>query len=207
MFGKAWAPPLHLKVEDSGRNNVVEVAGGGPDLKGVVRLQGDNNHVRIGAGCRSYGLLIEMLGNARLEIGGKCRLGGLEAHLHARGEISIGQECGFVGKSFLYLHEPGKISIGERCLVAAGCWVTVSDMHSIIDVASGKRINPARDVRIRDHVWLGRDVAVLKGSDIGSDTMIGTKAAVTGVIPSGVVAVGNPARVVREGITWDNRLL
>jgi maltose O-acetyltransferase len=45
---------------------------------------------------------------------------------------------------------------------------------------------------------MGMSVKVLKGVSIGADSVIGTGAVVTTSIPAGVIAAGNPARVVRE---------
>jgi maltose O-acetyltransferase len=47
-------------------------------------------------------------------------------------------------------------------------------------------------------VWLGGGVAVCPGVTIGADTVVGAGAVVTRDLPAGVVAVGNPARVVRS---------
>jgi maltose O-acetyltransferase len=53
-------------------------------------------------------------------------------------------------------------------------------------------------VEIGDNVFVGMGVKILKGSTIGDDSVIGAGAVVTGDIPAGVVAAGNPARVIRE---------
>jgi maltose O-acetyltransferase len=47
-------------------------------------------------------------------------------------------------------------------------------------------------------VWLGGGVVVCPGVTIGDDTVVGAGAVVTRDLPSGVVAVGVPARVIRE---------
>ncbi len=52
-------------------------------------------------------------------------------------------------------------------------------------------------VTVGDNVWLGGGVIVRPGVTIGEDTVVGAGAVVTGDQPSGVVAVGNPARVIR----------
>ena len=49
-----------------------------------------------------------------------------------------------------------------------------------------------------DNVWLGGGVIVLADVTIGEDTVVGAGAVVTRDLPSGVVAVGNPARVIRR---------
>jgi len=56
----------------------------------------------------------------------------------------------------------------------------------------------ARPISIGDNAWLGGGVIVLPGVSIGADSVIGAGAVVTRDVPPGVVAVGNPARVVRS---------
>jgi maltose O-acetyltransferase len=53
-------------------------------------------------------------------------------------------------------------------------------------------------VTVGDNVWIGAGVIVCPGVTIGSDSVIGAGAVVTRDIPSGVLAVGNPAGVIRE---------
>ena len=53
-------------------------------------------------------------------------------------------------------------------------------------------------ITLGDNVWLGGDVTILPGVTIGSNTVIGAGSVVTKDIPSGVVAVGNPCKVLRK---------
>jgi maltose O-acetyltransferase len=53
-------------------------------------------------------------------------------------------------------------------------------------------------ITIGDNVWLGGGVFVCPGVTIGDDTVVGAGAVVTRDLPAGVVAVGNPARVLRD---------
>ena len=53
-------------------------------------------------------------------------------------------------------------------------------------------------VRIGKNCWLGAGVIVMPGVTIGDNTVIGAGSIVTKDIPAGVVAVGNPCRVLRE---------
>ncbi|MDF4252277.1 sugar O-acetyltransferase [Streptomyces sp. WMMB303] len=53
-------------------------------------------------------------------------------------------------------------------------------------------------ITIGDNVWLGGGVIVCPGVTIGADTVVGAGAVVTADLPGGVLAVGNPARIVRE---------
>ncbi|TQK69045.1 sugar O-acetyltransferase [Nocardioides sp. SLBN-35] len=56
----------------------------------------------------------------------------------------------------------------------------------------------AAPITIGDNVWLGGGVIVCPGVSIGADTVVGAGSVVTRDLPAGVLAVGNPARVVRE---------
>lgn len=71
----------------------------------------------------------------------------------------------------------------------------------------GERLNYARPVVIGNHVWIGSEVLILKGSTIGDGSVIGARALVAGRIPANVVAAGNPARVVRENVGWNYNLI
>ena len=67
-------------------------------------------------------------------------------------------------------------------------------------VAAGVRRDKweaARPITIGDNVWLGGGVIVLPGVTIGANTVVGAGAVVTRDLPPDVVAMGNPARVVR----------
>lgn len=55
----------------------------------------------------------------------------------------------------------------------------------------------ARPISIGHNAWLGGGAIVLPGVTIGADSIIGAGTVVTRDVPPGVVAVGNPARVVR----------
>jgi acetyltransferase-like isoleucine patch superfamily enzyme len=53
-------------------------------------------------------------------------------------------------------------------------------------------------VELGENVFIGDRVVILKGVSIGAHSVIGAGSVVSTSIPSGVIAVGNPARVVRE---------
>lgn len=55
-----------------------------------------------------------------------------------------------------------------------------------------------KPITIGDNVWLGGGVIVCPGVTIGENTVVGAGAVVVRDLPANVVAVGNPARVVRE---------
>ncbi|MDG4833216.1 sugar O-acetyltransferase [Solwaraspora sp. WMMD1047] len=63
----------------------------------------------------------------------------------------------------------------------------------------------AKPIVIGDNVWLGGGAIVLPGVTIGADTVVGAGAVVTRDLPPGVLAVGNPARPVRQVVPDEPR--
>lgn len=68
-----------------------------------------------------------------------------------------------------------------------------------------KDLEVAKGVTIGDDVWIGGNVVINPGVTIGSGVVIGSGSVVTKDIPSGVIAAGNPCRVIRE-ITEEDRI-
>lgn len=169
----------------------------------LVSVEGDRNEVRVGAGARLARLKILIEGEAhRLTIGVGCRLTGKIKLEDREGRIEVGDRT-TMEDAYIGVYDIGtRITIGRDCMFSEQVGIRAGDMHSIIDVESGKRINPSKDIVIGDHVWLGRGVTVLKGAHIGSHCVIGAHSVVTGDIPDHSLAVGIPAKVVRQGVTW-----
>lgn len=116
--------------------------------------------------------------------------------------IEIGEGSDFVDCFFAVSDYDSRVIVGRDCMFSAKIVVRNSDVHSILN-AEGKRANPARDTIIGDRVWVAYGATILKGSTIEADSVIGSESVVAGIhVPQGGVAVGNPARVVKEGVRW-----
>jgi maltose O-acetyltransferase len=70
--------------------------------------------------------------------------------------------------------------------------------HPVEPEARRAKWEAAQPITIADNVWLGGGAIVLPGVTIGADTVVGAGAVVTRDLPAGVVAAGNPARVIRS---------
>lgn len=115
-------------------------------------------------------------------------------------------------------HEPhlGKIDIGDYVLISPGCrisasdeikiddgvmmangvYITDSDWHGIYDRVS--RPKEPHPVYIGKNAWLGDHATVLKGVNIGENSIIAAGSVVTRDVPANVVVAGNPAKIVKE---------
>ena len=90
------------------------------------------------------------------------------------------------------------IEIGLGCAISDNVCISDSDSHFI----DGRKEAMMSPIIIGDHVWIGKNVTVLKGVHIGDGAIIGAGSVVTKDIPARCLAVGNPARVIREGVEW-----
>jgi maltose O-acetyltransferase len=70
--------------------------------------------------------------------------------------------------------------------------------HPLEPAARRTKLEAAEPIAIGDNAWLGGGVIVCPGVTIGADTVVGAGAVVTRDLRAGVLAVGNPARVIRE---------
>lgn len=89
------------------------------------------------------------------------------------------------------------ITIGADCQLGPGVQL-LTPTHPIAPTPRRDKLEAAQPITLGDNVWLGGGVIVGPGVTIGDNSVVGAGAVVTRDLPSGVVAVGNPARVVRE---------
>lgn len=109
--------------------------------------------------------------------------------------ISIGART-FVNYNLTAL-DVTPIRIGQDCQVGPGVQL-LTPTHPLEPGPRRDKVEAGEPITIGDNVWLGGGVIVCPGVTIGDDSVIGAGSVVTRDIPAGVVAVGNPARVVRE---------
>jgi len=152
----------------------------------TIRIQGNHHQLIVGEEC------CFKAGSLWLQ-GGQCR-------------IDIGAETTIEEAHMAATEQGTSIMIGRDCMLAFDVDIRNGDSHSIIDLASGERVNTPADIAIGDHVWVGAHVEVLKGVTIGSGSVIGIRSVVTHDVPANAVAAGIPARVVREGVRWNRRV-
>jgi maltose O-acetyltransferase len=113
------------------------------------------------------------------------------------GLIEIGDRTEF-NNNLMIKSEGAGIKIGRDGLFGAHVEIFDSDFHDLDPARRKAGTQKKAPVVIGDNVFVGMGVRILKGSTIGSDSVIGAGSVVSGTIPSGVVAAGNPARVLRE---------
>ncbi len=169
------------RIEVVGRDCVVILGPGARLWDCSITVSGRGATLRIGAGCR--------LRRARLAVedDGSC--------------LEIGDSTSMTGPTIV-AHEGGTVRLGRDCMVAQYAEIRNSDSHGIYDATNGARLNPAADVIIGDHVWIGLGTFVFKGSRIGDGTIVAARSLVTGPVPPACIVAGTPLRVLRENVAW-----
>jgi maltose O-acetyltransferase len=89
------------------------------------------------------------------------------------------------------------ITIGRDCQIGPNVQL-LTPTHPVDPQPRRDKLEAAEPITIEDNVWLGGGAIVLPGVRIGENSVIGAGAVVTKDVPADVVAVGNPARVLRS---------
>ncbi|RHA44047.1 sugar O-acetyltransferase [Cellulomonas rhizosphaerae] len=97
----------------------------------------------------------------------------------------------------LVLLDVAPIHIGEDCQIGPNVQL-LTPVHPVEPEPRRAKLEAAKPITIGNNVWLGGGVIVCPGVTIGDNTVVGAGAVVTKDLPANVVAVGNPARVVKQ---------
>lgn len=113
------------------------------------------------------------------------------------GKIEIGKNCSFNPYCVIYGH--GGLSIGNDVRIATGA-VIVPANHIFEDknIPITKQGIKTKGISIGNDVWIGANVTILDGVEIGDSTVVGAGAVVTKNIPSHCIYAGVPAKLIRE---------
>jgi hypothetical protein len=117
-------------------------------------IEGNDNRLIIGRGAVLHGTRIFLRGQRHvLEVGEGCHLKGGTLWFEDEGcLIRIGGGSAF-GEVHIAATEPGRqVVIGSGCLFSSDIDIRTGDSHSVIDIASGMRVNPASDVTVGSRV-------------------------------------------------------
>lgn len=107
-----------------------------------------------------------------------------------------------IGENFYANHnctilDGARVKFGSNVFIAPGCVFSTAG-HPLDTEQRNLGLEYAYPITVGDNVWFGANVTVLPGVTIGSDCVIGAGSIVTRDIPSGVIAVGNPCKVLRK---------
>lgn len=177
----------HVKIQVKGKGCKIVIGRRSRLNHCVVTLRGDNCSLSINGSTT-------MINNTLLDT------------YRSGSSISIGSSFSMEGGRIEAMD--GKtISIGNNCMFSRGVEVCNGDNHPIYAVGhTDVRLNPSSDVVIGNHVWLGANVKVLKGTYIADDVFVGACALVSGKLETAhTLYIGVPAREFKSGVTWNRQ--
>jgi maltose O-acetyltransferase len=102
----------------------------------------------------------------------------------------------FINFNFILL-DCAQVSIGNNVFIGPAVQIYTAQ-HPLDIELRGRHIGSARPVTIGNDVWIGGGCIILPGVTIGDGSSVGAGSVVTRPIPSGVVACGNPCRVMKR---------
>ena len=113
-----------------------------------------------------------------------------------RGPLAIGARVSIAPGCFLSAHAAGIVigddsMIGPHSVIVAGRY-----RYERLDVPMHGQGEVSKGIRIGNDVWLGGNVSVMDGAEIGDHTLVMAGSVVSGRLPAGVIAAGMPAKVV-----------
>ncbi|MBQ7545461.1 MAG: sugar O-acetyltransferase [Clostridia bacterium] len=115
--------------------------------------------------------------------------------------ITVGKR--FYANSYCTIIDVAPVTIGDNVLLGPNVQIITAG-HPIHPDSRNSKYEYGIPITIGDNVWIGAGAIILPGVHIGNNTVIGAGAVVTKDIPDGVVAAGNPCRILKE-ITEDDR--
>ncbi|MFE6199331.1 sugar O-acetyltransferase [Streptomyces sp. NPDC057838] len=125
---------------------------------------------------------------------------GEEAHVRPPLYVDYGSNITIGARTFVNCNltalDVAAITVGEDCQIGPNVQL-LTPTHPLEPGPRRDKLEAARRITIGDNVWLGGGAIVLPGVTIGDNSVIGAGSVVTKDVPANVVAVGNPARVVR----------
>jgi acetyltransferase-like isoleucine patch superfamily enzyme len=92
------------------------------------------------------------------------------------------------------------IWIGKNVLIGYQTMIMDYDGHTII---CDNKKNKSPQIVIKDNVWIGCKVTILKGVTIGEGSIIGANSCVVSDVPPNTMVAGNPAKIIKSNVSWE----
>jgi len=143
------------------------------------------------------GISLNLMKNALFKIEGKVIVG-LNSAITVENDarLSIGDKTYIGAKAHFRVGK--NLQIGKNVAIAWNVTIMDSDFHE--HFVDNQNKNIAKDVIIKDNVWIGNSVIILKGVTIGKNAIIGAGSVVTKDVPPNTAVAGNPARVIKKNV-------
>jgi len=204
FYLKSLLLPIYFffKKKINGINNTIIKNSFPTKLK--MQINGSNNHVEFASQCTLGKISIFIYGNNnKIFISENCIIkSGIFWIEDNECEIFIGSKTSIESVDFGVTENKSKIYIGEDCMLSSGIKFKTGDSHSILDDEKNIRINPAGNIHVGNHVWIGQESIILKNTKIGDNCVVGIRSLVTKKFEDRLLIGGTPAKIIKEKINW-----
>lgn len=147
-----------------------------------IYIKGNNNILHIKKNVRIKKVNFQIKGdNCKIVVGNNCVIG-YNCHLVADGNFT-------------------ELIINDDSMLSRNAKIMTSDGHPIFNT-NHEQINKEDSIYIGKHVWIADNVTILKGVTIGNGSIVGINSTLTKSIGNNIIAAGNPAKIIKENITW-----
>lgn len=174
------------------------------ELSLTVRFLSKNHHpienclLYIGAAKGRISIVFRSSGAVVLGALGLVRI---DARVGNHGLLVVGDKTTINGARFVAVNS--NILVGRDGLWSDEILAQGFDQHGVLDPQTMTLMNRnRRDIVVGDHVWIGRRATLMPHIKIEEGAIIGTGALVTKSVPAFSAAAGNPAKVIRQPVTW-----
>lgn len=178
-------------------NTLIESGNGVKLQQKSKRLCWEYNMTSPDNGEKKSEILSELLGTYNpqvfIEPSFRCDYG---FNIHFHGFALVNYNCVILDTSPVHIGKNAFIAPGV-CLACAG--------HGILPNQRAEGVSTSSPITIEDDVWIGANATIIGGVTVGKGSIIGAGSVVIRDIPQGVIAAGNPARVIRK-ITENDKL-
>ena len=165
-----------------------------------------NGTVILGTGCGVRGRILFASDGCLFSSSGFFRQGGpssIDVVINGPAAALFGRNVSSVGSQWIIEGENRCLIVGDDSMISWQVEARNYDSHAIFDLETGAIVNEPTDIIIGAHCWIGQKVVISRGISVGNGTILGIGAIVTSDVPPCCAAAGVPARVVRQGVTWD----
>ena len=176
---------LNSKISFAGKNNILYCEPNVNIVNSSIRFLGNNSLIYLSSNKNNYPLNVQIFQDS---------------------VIFIGKDNVLSAPVSMDVQEHQNLIIGDECIIGSNTTFKTSDGHIIYDANSKNRINHSKSICVGDHVWLGYQSYICKGTVIGSGAIIDNNSYVSSnsIISSNNLYSGNPLHLVKEDVFFTN---
>lgn len=190
---------LQAKVCDGNPSNIIALNGTAVSLDSTASIKvGSGKVILNDSWCdvNPFPMSFSMRKNSTLLVHGSLSI-------YSNADISVNENAVLeIGSGFINhgakIHAFDKISIGHGVYIGDDVAIRDSDGHEI----AGSVKPMTMPIVIKDHVWIGAKVTIIKGVTIGDGAVVAAGSVVVKDVPPHTLVAGVPARVVKDNVEW-----